>query len=565
MVPDDTTKDLITALLHHSPLDRLGTVGGATELKEHPFFYSIDWNSLLRLKAEFVPQLNDDEDTSYFDTRLDRYNHEMEEDSEEGGDMSSIGGSGAFGSFSSCSPRYHHRMSVSLSTDNSQQDSTLLSDAAESSSLQREKEKEEEHERDAEDLDKGSVSRGDSGHSDQSESSRSTLESSTNTPDRENREFSNAPESGGKKRSECFGAPVSHSTPESSQTESDEISPQIQRRRRMHSHSTSAIPRFSISGDEEALGLNVSVESSGARELSPVDEKPGSSHLPCPRVSVPINVPSKHRNRTVIKSASASGLSLMIPADECPYQPLQSPGGGSSTASSRDTSPSREISPLVNSLKPPIIIRRGAQGFGFTIRAIRVYFGDSDFYTVHHLVSDVDQKGPAFDAGLRPGDLITHLNGEAIQGMFHTQVVTLLMGSSDHVTLRAVPLDQTSIRPGGRKRSLNTSKLAKRMPGKGRQRKKDIAEKKRRTSLIRKISIKRVPTEVQQLSAVGSPTVLTPSRSFQSLTRSVSSQEGASSSGNVCYMSPHSPPTARLFAQSDPSLSPANSSGSSSP
>lgn len=60
----------------------------------------------------------------------------------------------------------------------------------------------------------------------------------------------------------------------------------------------------------------------------------------------------------------------------------------------------------------------------------------------------MDVKGPAFDAGLRPGDLITHLNGEAIQGMFHTQVVTLLMGSTDHVTLRAVPLDQTSIRAG---------------------------------------------------------------------------------------------------------------------
>ena len=73
-------------------------------------------------------------------------------------------------------------------------------------------------------------------------------------------------------------------------------------------------------------------------------------------------------------------------------QPIQSPGG-SSTASSRDTSPSREISPLVNSLKPPIIIRRGPQGFGFTIRAIRVYYGDSDYYTVHHLVMVGTEEG----------------------------------------------------------------------------------------------------------------------------------------------------------------------------
>ena len=36
----------------------------------------MDWNALLRMKADFIPQLEDDEDTSYFDMRLDRYNHE---------------------------------------------------------------------------------------------------------------------------------------------------------------------------------------------------------------------------------------------------------------------------------------------------------------------------------------------------------------------------------------------------------------------------------------------------------------------------------------------------------
>lgn len=75
----------------------------------------------------------------------------------------------------------------------------------------------------------------------------------------------------------------------------------------------------------------------------------------------------------------------MVVAEEMPQQVLQSPGG-SSTASSRDTSPCRELSPLVNSLKPPIIIRRGPAGFGFTVHTIRVYYGDTDFYTMHHLV-----------------------------------------------------------------------------------------------------------------------------------------------------------------------------------
>ena len=62
---------MITALLQQNPLDRLGTAG-AFEVKEHHYFHGVDWNSLLRLKADFIPQLEDDEDTSYFDERSDR-------------------------------------------------------------------------------------------------------------------------------------------------------------------------------------------------------------------------------------------------------------------------------------------------------------------------------------------------------------------------------------------------------------------------------------------------------------------------------------------------------------
>lgn len=68
-VVQDEAKDLINVLLQHSPRDRLGT-GGAQEVKEHIYFSGLDWNSLLRQKAEFVPQLEHDEDTSYFDSKL---------------------------------------------------------------------------------------------------------------------------------------------------------------------------------------------------------------------------------------------------------------------------------------------------------------------------------------------------------------------------------------------------------------------------------------------------------------------------------------------------------------
>lgn len=65
----DDAKDLISNLLQQSPRERLGT-GGAHEVKEHCYFDAIDWNSLLRQKAEFVPQLASEDDTSYFDSML---------------------------------------------------------------------------------------------------------------------------------------------------------------------------------------------------------------------------------------------------------------------------------------------------------------------------------------------------------------------------------------------------------------------------------------------------------------------------------------------------------------
>lgn len=95
----EEAKDLITTLLQHSPRDRLG-IGGAQEVKEHLYFSGLDWNSLLRQKAEFVPQLANEEDTSYFDSRVDRYNHELEDDTDDTDD------SPVFGLFSSCSPQY---------------------------------------------------------------------------------------------------------------------------------------------------------------------------------------------------------------------------------------------------------------------------------------------------------------------------------------------------------------------------------------------------------------------------------------------------------------------------
>ncbi|KAK2181191.1 hypothetical protein NP493_407g03038 [Ridgeia piscesae] len=98
--PPDDAKDIILQLLQQNPMDRLG-LGGAHEVKEHEFFAGVDWNGVLRQKAEFVPELENEEDTSYFDSRTDRYNHELDMDDtdDEAEDI-------MFQSFSSCSPRY---------------------------------------------------------------------------------------------------------------------------------------------------------------------------------------------------------------------------------------------------------------------------------------------------------------------------------------------------------------------------------------------------------------------------------------------------------------------------
>ena len=69
--PPPYAEDLIKKLLIFQPKRRLGSCeqGGIDGVKLHPFFNGLDWNNLLRIKAEFVPQLEGEYDTSYFDSK----------------------------------------------------------------------------------------------------------------------------------------------------------------------------------------------------------------------------------------------------------------------------------------------------------------------------------------------------------------------------------------------------------------------------------------------------------------------------------------------------------------
>ncbi|OBT53148.1 AGC/AKT protein kinase [Pseudogymnoascus sp. 24MN13] len=66
-------KDLLTKLLNRKPEERLGA-NGASEIKAHVFFHSIDWRKLLQRKYEptFKPNVVDALDTENFDKEFTR-------------------------------------------------------------------------------------------------------------------------------------------------------------------------------------------------------------------------------------------------------------------------------------------------------------------------------------------------------------------------------------------------------------------------------------------------------------------------------------------------------------
>ena len=63
-------RDVIERLLCIEPDERLGS-RGASEIKMHPFFADVEWSalSMKKAKAGFVPRLDGEEDTSYFQQR----------------------------------------------------------------------------------------------------------------------------------------------------------------------------------------------------------------------------------------------------------------------------------------------------------------------------------------------------------------------------------------------------------------------------------------------------------------------------------------------------------------
>ncbi|XP_077893953.1 microtubule-associated serine/threonine-protein kinase 3 isoform X3 [Ictidomys tridecemlineatus] len=536
-------QDLITRLLRQSPLDRLGT-GGTHEVKQHPFFLALDWAGLLRHKAEFVPQLEAEDDTSYFDTRSERYRHLGSEDEETNDEESST----EIPQFSSCSHRFSKVYSSSefLAVQPTPTFTERSYSEDREEGWERSSEGENGRRPSTEVRLRSWTSSGSSCHSSQPERGPSPCLLSTISLDTMPKfAFSSEDEGAGP----ASGDPKK---PVFILGEPDPPPP-----------AAPAVPKpSSLSADTAALShARLRSNSTGARHSTPrpLDagrgRRLGGPRDPGPEKSRASPSSGGGSGGRVPKSASVSALSLIITADDGSGGPLMSPLSPrslSSNPSSRDSSPSRDPSPVCGSLRPPIVIHSSGKKYGFSLRAIRVYMGDSDVYTVHHVVWSVEDGSPAQEAGLRAGDLLTHINGESVLGLVHMDVVELLLKSGNKLSLRTTALENTSIKVGPARKNVAKGRMARRSK---RSRRRETQD--RRKSLFKKIS-------KQPASALHT------SRSFSSgLHHSLSSSESLPGSPTHSLSpSPTTPcrspaPDAPADTASPPSVSPSSSSPAS--
>ncbi|XP_069887367.1 microtubule-associated serine/threonine-protein kinase 4 isoform X3 [Dipodomys merriami] len=457
--PPPDAQDLITLLLRQNPLERLGT-GGAYEVKQHRFFRSLDWNSLLRQKAEFIPQLESEDDTSYFDTRSEKYHHmETEEEDDTNDEDFTV----EIRQFSSCSHRFSKVFSsIDRITQNSGEEKDDSGDKAKNTPLP----------------------------------STETLSWSS--------EYSEVQQL---------------STSNSSDTDSSR-----------HKLSSGLLPKLAISTEGE--------QDQATPCLGDPREEPEKPVLPpeeCAQEEAEVTTPA-----STISSSTLSDMFAVSPLGS----PMSPHSLSSDPSSSRDSSPSRDSSAASASPHQPIVIHSSGKNYGFAIRAIRVYVGDSDIYTVHHIVWNVEEGSPACQAGLKAGDLITHINGEPVHGLVHTEVIELLLKSGNKVSITTTPFENTSIKTGPARRNSYKSRMVRRSK---KSKKKESLE--RRRSLFKKLAKQPSP-------------LLHTSRSFSCLNRSLSS--GESLPGSPTHsLSPRSPTPSYRSTPDFPSGT--NSSQSSSP
>jgi len=154
----------------------------------------------------------------------------------------------------------------------------------------------------------------------------------------------------------------------------------------------------------------------------------------------------------------------------------------------------------------------------------------------------VEPGGPASQAGLSAGDVISHINGTAVQGLLHVQVVSLILSGGTQVRIQATPLSGTTIKTGHRPRlSASGRARASARPGGHRRHRPSM-------SLFRRLSNRKA---AEQLSAAAGAGLGLPAAAAaaQGAVRSLSDTQSAtaalSSDSSSPASSEHSLPNAR--------------------
>ncbi|VDM60607.1 unnamed protein product [Angiostrongylus costaricensis] len=422
-------EDLIRRLLEKNPFERLGTLVGATQLMVHPFFNSLDFNSLLRQKAEFVPQLENDEDTSYFDTRNDRYNHDAESCGEEEVPATATVAP-MFHSFSTAS----HRHSVAAVDANQIPHVSQICQS-------------------------------------------------------------------GKKRKQAML-----------------LRRRFSAQRQANISSSSSTTAGTGCQNIACSSTDSSMDASHVSTVMVGVDTRKYAHSPPAPLQLIINPGSSTSNEPTCSSMAGSQLS---------------PGAVSgSSASSYDG-----FSPALPLDKPPLIIRKGPFGFGFTLKSVRVYLAEhSDYYTIEHIVTAVVEGSPASEAGLRCNDLIIAVNGQAVHNLTHPQLMHRLLSYGNELVLKVTPLSATSIKEGAPRKTLG--KLAKKKPRRP-QRRVALEKKPRKpSSLLRRLSGKRATNDIVPGSSCQKQTFMPRSPLVSSRPSSLRVPKQPAPSPSVCPSGP---------------------------
>ena len=165
------------------------------------------------------------------------------------------------------------------------------------------------------------------------------------------------------------------------------------------------------------------------------------------------NSVNKHPKNS--KSNALMNTSLIKKSNEKQKQTSNLPNSISSSSSidskapnSSDTNKQSHLTKLVNlaKQKEEIVIRKGSASFGFSWQEVKDFYDESNDYIIQHIVDKVDQQSPAYLAGLRQNDMITHIDKDLVCGKTHAELLKSIMQQNGVIKLRVVNLSETKIK-----------------------------------------------------------------------------------------------------------------------